>query len=123
MSGKKSGKPAANLEAIIGRVLQAGVIAGACVILVGLALFLATGDSGYPGNTFPSSLGAVAEGLPALKPYSIMLFGLLLLILTPVLRVGVSILIFIREKDRLYAGIAAAVLIILIASFILGKAG
>jgi uncharacterized membrane protein len=43
------------------------------------------------------------------------------IVLTPVFRVGVSILVFIKEKDSLYVKITSAVFIILIISFVLGK--
>jgi uncharacterized membrane protein len=49
--------------------------------------------------------------------------GLLLLILTPILRVAVSIVAFIIEKDRIFVFITATVLAVLLLSFLLGKAG
>ena len=115
-------KPAAGAETLISRVLQAGVYISAFIILAGLVMSLATGKSGYPGASFPSDPAAVIQGLLALKPYAVMLFGLFLLILTPVLRVGISIIIFIIEKDRLYMAITAVVFAILIISLLLGKA-
>ena len=50
-----------------------------------------------------------------------MLTGLFLLILTPILRVGSSILLFWRQGDRLYVVITASVFLILIISLFLGK--
>jgi uncharacterized membrane protein len=110
-----------DIEVIISRILQVGVITSACVVAIGLALYLITGSSGYPGSTFPSSPAAILQGLIGFKPYAVMLLGLTLLILTPVLRVGISVLVFIREKDYLYVKITALVFTILIVSFILGK--
>lgn len=55
-----------------------------------------------------------------LKPYAIMMFGLFCLILTPVLRVVVSLFTFLKEKDYLYVGITGIVLIILVISFFIG---
>jgi len=49
-----------------------------------------------------------------------MLAGLLLLILTPVIRVGVSILVFIKARDHLYVWITAIVFAILVTSFLIG---
>ena len=83
-----------------------------------MLLFL---GSGYPGNTFPISAPGIVQGLFLLKPYAVILSGLLLLVLTPVFRVGVSILVFAQEKDRLYVAITSIVFVILIISFWLGK--
>jgi uncharacterized membrane protein len=47
--------------------------------------------------------------------------GLLLLIATPVIRVGVSIFAFIYQHDRLYTFITATVFCLLLLSFVLGK--
>jgi uncharacterized membrane protein len=122
MTDGNNEKTATGAETVISRVLQAGVFVSALIILIGLVMYLASGKSGYPGASFPSDPAAVIQGLFALKPYAVMLFGLFLLILTPVLRVGISIIIFIIEKDRLYIAITAIVFTILIISFLLGKA-
>ena len=49
-----------------------------------------------------------------------MMLGIFLLILTPVLRVVISIYAFAKEKDHLYVWITSIVLVILIISFIIG---
>ena len=120
-----SAAPQANriedVEIIIGKLLQIGVLTSAAVILVGFVMFLVTGNSGYPGSTFPASLPEISTGVAAFKPYAIILLGLFILILTPVFRVGVSIIVFLKEKDYLYVKITAAVFIILLLSFLLGK--
>ncbi len=108
-------------ERAIGRILQVGVLASAAVILVGLVLLLATGSSGYPAGAFPSDPAQVLAGLAAGRPYAVISAGLLLLILTPVLRVGISVIVFVREKDRPFVGITVLVFLILVASFLLGK--
>ncbi|WP_088830807.1 DUF1634 domain-containing protein [Paenibacillus tyrfis] len=117
-----SGRSIVVVELRISQYLRAGVLLSAAVILLGLALFLILGDSGYPGRTFPARLPEIGQGLLQLKPYAVILTGLLMLILTPVFRVGVSILVFLKEKDYLYAGISLLVFLILIVSFLLGKA-
>lgn len=108
-------------EIIISKLLQVGVLLSAAVMLVGFLMFILTGSSGYKNNAFPSSLFMVLQGLVAIKPDAIILTGLFILILTPVFRVGVSILIFLKEKDFLYVAITAFVFLILIVSFLLGK--
>ncbi|MEG6567281.1 DUF1634 domain-containing protein [Thermoanaerobacterium saccharolyticum] len=110
-----------NMEIIISQTLRAGVFLSALIILIGLILFFATKSSGYPANTYPTSVIAIIKGLISLKPYAIIMTGLLVLILTPVFRVGVSIITFFQEKDYMYVYITSAVFIILILSFVLGK--
>ncbi|SRR5579883_2809920 len=113
------------MAAIIGWILQGGVLASAAVILFGILLL-----PFRPGaltlqrlQTFPHSPGAVWAGLLGLHPQAFITLGLLLLIATPVLRVAVSVVAFAIERDRLYVVITLLVLAILIASFILGKGG
>lgn len=108
-------------EIFISKLLRIGVIASAFVIGIGLILLFATGKSGYPGSSFPTSLGDIFAGLAVFKPYAVILTGLLILILTPVLRVGVSIITFFKEKDYMYVIITTIVFVILLISFLLGK--
>jgi uncharacterized membrane protein len=108
-------------EILISKTLRVGVVISAVIICFGLISFILTGESGYPGETFPTSVPEILKGLVVLKPYAIMLSGLLILILTPVLRVGISIVTFIKEKDYMYASITVTVFVILVISLLLGK--
>lgn len=114
-------KNSEDVEIIISKCLKTGVLASAAVIGLGLVLFLVTGNSGYPDQSFPTDPVTIFQGIGALKPFAIILTGLFILILTPVFRVGVSIIVFIKEKDSVYVKITAIVLAILIVSFLLGK--
>lgn len=111
------------VETAISKMLRIGVILAAIVIVAGLVQFLVTGDSGYPGDTYPTSFGAIVSGLLAFKAAAVIQTGLLLLILTPVLRVFVSLFLFWAERDYRYVIITAIVFVILILSFALGKSG
>ncbi|QMU08981.1 DUF1634 domain-containing protein [Levilactobacillus suantsaii] len=113
-------KEMAQVETVIGRILQIGVIFSAIVMAIGLILFLATGQSGYPGDTLPLQFGAILVGTWHLKSFAIMMLGIYCLILTPVLRVVVSIYAFYREKDHLYVAITTTVLIILMIALVIG---
>lgn len=108
-------------ELFVSYALRAGVFLSATVILIGLIKFFLTGESGYPENTYPTRIPDIFIGALALKSFGIIMFGLLLLILTPVFRVGISILVFSLEKDWLYTGISAIVFLILCSSFFFGK--
>lgn len=81
------------VELIVSALLRIGVVLSAIIIVFGLVMLFITGESGYP-ETYPTSLTAIFSGLGTLKPYAIMMFGLFCLILTPVLRVVVSLFTF-----------------------------
>ena len=52
---------------------------------------------------------------------SILQLGTLTLLATPIVRVGASVLLFLREKDMLYVGVTLLVLgMLLLAIFVLG---
>lgn len=108
------------VELVIGKIMRIGVLFSAAVMLLGFAMFLITGNSGYPATSFPTTLPAIWQGLVSFKSYAYMMAGIYLLILTPVLRVVISIYAFYQEKDMLYVKITSLVLLILIISVIVG---
>jgi len=65
------------------------------------------------GTHFPNAIGEVIAGVRHGSGEAIMMTGLLVLIATPVARVALSIVIFVIERERLYAAITAAVFVIL----------
>ena len=104
--------------ALIGWVLQGGVLSSAAVILVGIIL-LPTRPGGLAPErllVFPFTWSALVADLAQLRPQGIITLGLLLLIATPVLRVAVSIVTFVVERDRTYVVITCLVLAILLFS-------
>lgn len=111
-----------DLELVISRFLQAGVLVSGAVMLIGLLMYLITGNSGYAGDIYPTNPLLILSDAVSLKPYAIIMTGLFILILTPVIRVGVSIIAFLKEKDYTYVAISALVFVILIVSFLIGKA-
>lgn len=111
------------VEDLIGKVMQIGVLTAAIIMLLGVGLFLITGDSGYAGQYHPTTFSDMLQGLIELKPYAIIMIGLFLLILTPVLRVVVSIYAFYVAKDKLYVWITTVVLVILIFAMFIGMYG
>lgn len=110
----------ADVQLIIGKILRLGVIISATVMIIGLLLLIVKGNGGYPNNAFPTDFTEIWLGIAQLKPYAIMMLGIFLLILTPVLRVVVSIYSFYREGDNLYVVITTIVLVILGISFVFG---
>lgn len=112
-----------DIEKIIGKIMQIGVLIAAAVIVIGILDLLITGSTGYPVGVHPHAPGTILQGVMQFKAYAIMMLGIFLLILTPVLRVVVSIYAFIKEKDRLYTWITTIVLIILIIAMVIGYLG
>ncbi|MDE2333948.1 MAG: DUF1634 domain-containing protein [Rhodospirillales bacterium] len=104
-------------ELIISGVLRGGVLLSVAIILGGISWFFVlryTGGLAHP--TFPDTLPAVVSGVLAGQPLAVVVLGLLVLLATPVLRVGVSIIAFALEEDRTYVTITALVLAILLFS-------
>jgi uncharacterized membrane protein len=122
------------VDRLISSLLRIGVTLSVSIVAIGMLLtFLhhpdyfrsrpALGDLTSPGHSYPSSLRAVMEGVAQGHGQAVVMLGVILLIATPVARVAVSIVIFVIERDRLYAAITTAVLLLLLLSFLLGAAG
>lgn len=120
-------------ELIISAVLRVGVLTSMIVILAG-ALLTFVRHREYvtspaelrrltePGAAVPQTLHDVGKGVAQLRGQSIVVAGLLLLILTPVIRVAASIVAFAFQRDRTYVMITSFVLVLLLLSFALGRA-
>lgn len=113
-----------DLRLFLGNLLRYGVLTALSVVLAGLVLFLfQQGGSTVHYETFVQQsfdFSACFSGLLHGDSLSIMAFGVLLLILTPVMRVIFAIIGFFWEKDQLYTLISFTVLLIIIFSAILG---
>ncbi len=113
-------------ELIISYVLRGGVLLAAGIITLGVLLFyiayLHAGATSGP-ITFPHTASEVFLGLGRHDPVAVISLGLLVLLLTPVLRVLVSVVIFALEHDWRYTGITLLVFFILLVSFLLGRGG
>lgn len=112
-----------HVEDIIGHVMQVGVITAAIVIVIGILMLFISGHSGYAGNQHPMTFAAIGRGVIALKPYAVIMLGLFLLILTPALRVLISIYAFVVLGDHMYVWITSLVMLILIIAMVIGMYG
>ena len=112
-----------SIERSVSVLLKAGVIiSGATVLLGGIAFLLRHGSEhvafeqfqGQPSidRVIPQILGGALQ----LRGRSIIQFGVLLLIATPVARVILSLVGFAMERDRTYVKITLIVLVILLYS-------
>ena len=113
------------MELWISRVLLFGVALSGAIILAGLALFLAKGSGGGASlsglvdqQKAAVDFGAVLRGIGRADGKSLIQLGLFALILTPISRVAMSLFLFLREQDRVFVGITAAVLCILLGGLI-----
>lgn len=121
-------------EAWIAVTLRAGVLASLALIALGTAVTF-THHPQYisaaaeldqltrPGIAFPKSVAEVVASVADWRGRAIVVTGLLVLIATPVLRVAISVLVFLEERDFIFALITGTVLVILLISFALGKLG
>lgn len=116
------------IETWVGVMLQTGVLLAAVVVLAGGILYLAQNRGPRPNyNHFHGepaqllSVAGVAHGVAGGDARSIIMLGLLLLIATPVARVGMCVVGFSFERDRLYVAISAVVLVILLYSLLFHK--
>jgi uncharacterized membrane protein len=106
------------MENLLSSVLRTGVLLSGALILIGLALTVLTGDMSYPNGDM--SLSWIIWGDPFLTPSHILFLGFLTLIATPVLRIVVSTIVYLKINDRAFAAITALVLVILAIGFTLG---
>jgi uncharacterized membrane protein len=106
------------MEALVSGILRAGVLLSAALILLGLTMMVATGDTSCPnGNMDPAWL---INGDPFFAPSHILFLGFLVLISTPVLRIAASIYVYVKIHDNAFTTITTIVLFVLVVSFTLG---
>ncbi len=115
------------MDTAITALLRTGVLLSIVIIAAGMAItFVHTPDdfSARPAHgQFPSTITEVVAGVGHGSGPAIITLGLLVLIATPVARVALSIVIFVIARDRLYVAITAAVFVILMIAFAVGRAG
>ena len=109
------------LEQRLGTLLRAGVLLSAIVTLVGGIMYLAVhgGDVTHyhvfsGERTELRTVAGVMEGVLCGHSAAIIQLGVLLLIATPVARVFMSVLGFMKERDWMYVGCSLIVLAILV---------
>ncbi len=122
------------LEIVVSTLLRVGLAVSMGTVAIGLALMfarqpgelLSTGrfalliarDAHFP-HRFRELLDGIAHG----EGEAVIAAGLALLILTPVMRVAVSLIEFARARDRAYTVITAGVLAVLLLSLLLRAGG
>jgi len=109
-----------SIEITLGNLLRAGVLISAGTVLLGGTLnILRHGGEPVTWEKFHGepaalrSLSGIAEAAFAAQGKGIIQLGLILLVAVPVLRVAVSMLVFLRKRDFIFAGITLLVLLLL----------
>lgn len=118
-----------DVEQIIGRLLQGGVLLAAAVVIVGGAALVSqygrfhADFAVFHGETEGlRSIGGIVRGVGGFDSRAIVQLGLVLLIATPVARVALTLVAFLVQRDRLYVAITAVVLALLLYGLIWGRA-
>ena len=96
-------------------VLLIGVVASVALMLLGLALYAAK-----PGSSDKAvAIGELPAGLARLDPVAVISLGIIVLIATPVMRVGAVCITMGQSREYMFAAVAFIVLLTLFASFLL----
>ena len=121
------------IENLISHVLRVGVIVSLGVIVTGTVVsfvhhpgFLWSHTDLGPlisrGAALPPTVHGIFAGVLAGRGQAVVMLGLMLLIATPVLRVGVSVIVFLVQRDWIFVAITLVVFLALLFSFWIGKA-
>ena len=116
-----------DLSLLVARTLRIGVaLAGLIALAGGIGYLWRHGSETLPDlshfsyNALPenaetyTTLGGIFGSVGQMNPIGWIQFGVLVLILTPFLRVVISFFDFLKQRDWLYAGITAFVLGVII---------
>jgi len=106
-----------DLNQVVRRILIVGLIVSAMLMLIGLGLDLISSRT-LTTETFPP--GEALRQAMALRSSGFYSLGLIMLMLTPLMRVIGSVIVFIWERDWRYAGITALVILVMLISLWVG---
>jgi len=117
-----------DLQRIIGTLLRIGVVTASIIALIGGVIYLfvhgmeTMPDYGRFHNEAPiyTHLSGIISGVLSLDARSIMQLGVVVLIMTPIMRVFCSLFSFGLERDRMYVIITFVVLSIILFSMFTG---
>ncbi len=130
MSNEKKDFQDHDIQLLIGNVLRWGVILAMSVVFFGGLIYVyrhghetASYQKFIGEPDFLKNLKGIFRGVLEFKGRAIIQTGILLLIATPITRVLLSILSFLREKDYLYVVITLIVLGIIMGSMLSGIGG
>lgn len=116
-----------DIQTLVALTLRWGVTLACIIAAVGGAIYLAQ-HGGEPMKDYShfaygedtaareayTTLGGIARGVMQFTATGWIQMGVIALLLTPVMRVTLSLVDFVRERDWLYAAISAVVLAVII---------
>ncbi|MCL4513227.1 MAG: DUF1634 domain-containing protein [Candidatus Eremiobacteraeota bacterium] len=106
-------------------VLRIGVIASVAIMVLGMTLAFVEGNINVAfmeKTYFKGDIHAFIQGWLHLKPFPIMETGILLLVLTPIMRVFTAMVLFaVEERDWLYTAVTFLVLTMTLSALIFIK--
>ena len=130
----KSAAAVTRMELTISTLLRGGILLSLSIVLVGVVLMFAHHPEYFHSrqtlnylesgkHEFPTSLRSIGEGVMQGQGRAVVMLGVLVLFLTPLVRVAASVITFAIEKDWTFTAITTVVLCFMILSLVLGKAG
>jgi uncharacterized membrane protein len=107
---------------LISLTLRVGVLASAALIILGLAVYLVADDGpetvddalGKTGEIPQVRPSTILDGLADGSPEAFIQLGILVLIITPIVRVALTTWLFERQRDWIFVGLAGFVLVVLL---------
>ena len=112
------------MEIWISYVLRIGVLTAGAIILIGLAWFVIAGSPTGPstlndvigngGHSIVVSPHTIIAGIRDANPTAVIQLGVLVLILTPIMRVLMTVLLFFAQRDMIFVGVTLTVFAVLI---------
>ncbi len=111
------------LPRVVSRTLWTGMLVAGGLLVVGLALLAVQGANSLANFSFQGTsfgLSSFANGLLHGSANSVLLLGFLVLILTPLIQVAASAVLFLNDRDRPFAALTLAVLVVVAVSFAVG---
>jgi uncharacterized membrane protein len=112
------------LEDLVGKTLRCGVIASVLVTLVGGVAYLTSGVTRVDYHSFHGEpvflrrLPGIVADAAASDPRGIMQLGIVILLVTPLVRVVLSAISFAIQHDLLYVVVTAMVFSVLLFSLL-----
>ncbi|HVW33016.1 MAG TPA: DUF1634 domain-containing protein, partial [Acidimicrobiia bacterium] len=97
---------ARQLETTIANILRTGVVSAAVLLTISMP-WLVFQDRSHRAHRL--SVGEALRRVPDLDPHGLAAIGVLILIVTPILQLITSAVLFWKKKDRLYVGLTVLV--------------
>jgi uncharacterized membrane protein len=110
--------PAEQIELAVARILALTTAVAMALLLVGVGLMVAAGIS-VESTTFPRfEPGRIMGDLLALRPEGFLWAGIVVVVLTPIVRVSGELIGFAGQRDRTMALVAAGILLVVALSVV-----